>query len=83
MGGILIPSFRQFRARRGRARRGKAPVSAKVAEQRLIEAMRDNPELTVIALANAVASAGRRPASACVNLPRAASWKNPQWDDGG
>jgi hypothetical protein len=43
---------------RRRARRGKLPVSAKVAEQRLLEAMRDNPELTVIALANAM-SLGR------------------------
>jgi hypothetical protein len=43
-----------------RPRRGKLPVSAKVAEQRLLEAMRDNSELTVIALANAV-NLGRSP----------------------
>jgi Winged helix-turn-helix DNA-binding len=46
------------RAPRRRTRRANLPVSAKVAEQRLLEAMRDNPDLTVIALANAV-SLGR------------------------
>jgi hypothetical protein len=42
----------------GKARPGAPPTSAKAADRKLIEAMRDNPGLTVAALATAV-SAGR------------------------
>jgi hypothetical protein len=43
-------------SRPAKARRRKSTVSAKTAERRLLEAMRDNPGLSVIALANAAGS---------------------------
>jgi hypothetical protein len=42
----------------GKARRGRSPLSGKAAERRLLEAMRESPGLSVVALAKA-ASAGR------------------------
>jgi hypothetical protein len=39
-----------------KARRRKSTFSAKTAERKLLEAMRDNPNLSVIALANAAGS---------------------------
>ena len=42
--------------RPAKARRRKSTFSAKTAERKLIEAMRDNPGLSVVALANAAGS---------------------------
>jgi hypothetical protein len=50
--GSGIVSEPQRRAKRHR----RKPISARTAERKLIEAMRDNPGLTVIALANAAGS---------------------------
>jgi hypothetical protein len=44
------------RAVKAQAARRTKPTSAKTAERRLLEAMRDNPGLSVIALANAAGS---------------------------
>jgi hypothetical protein len=59
-----VPTPRQ-RTVKVRAARCAKPTSAKTAERKLVAAMQDNPGLSVIALANALAPADRRLASDC------------------
>jgi hypothetical protein len=59
------------------------PTLAQAAEQRLLQAMRDNPGLTVIALANALPLGDQPPVSACGSSPGARLSRRTRLGDGG
>ena len=63
------------------ARRAK-PTSAKTVQRRLLDAMRDNPGLSVVALANAAGSSRSATGSDC-DSSRLEAWLRRIWPDDG